>query len=68
MTTIAPVPARQTDLMTAVVLRCYGGPEVLTLAHVAIPAPSRDQVLVRVHASSINPLDVALAAAFWARS
>src|SRR5688572_32632261 len=43
--------------MKAVVRRCYGPPEVLALEDVARPVPAGDQVLVKVRAASINPLD-----------
>ena len=43
--------------MRAFVQRTYGGPEVLALEEVPTPVPSDDEVLVRVHAASVNPLD-----------
>lgn len=43
--------------MKAVVYRCYGGPEVLEYADVPMPVPAEDEVLVKVHAAGVNPLD-----------
>lgn len=43
--------------MKAIVYRQYGGPEVLQYAEVATPIPGARQVLVRVHASSLNAAD-----------
>ena len=43
--------------MKAIVFEKYGSPDVLELRDVATPTPKADQVLVRVHASSVNPLD-----------
>ncbi|ARP82578.1 NADPH:quinone oxidoreductase [Bordetella genomosp. 8] len=43
--------------MKAIVLTSFGGPESFELRDVPKPAPQAGQVLVRVHASSINPLD-----------
>jgi NADPH:quinone reductase-like Zn-dependent oxidoreductase len=43
--------------MKAVVYRCYGGPEVLKFEDIAKPSPAVDEVLVRVHAAAVNPLD-----------
>src|SRR5207247_7586873 len=43
------------------ILHCeYGGPEVLTLVDVEKPTPTDNQVLVRVRAASVNPLDLTI--------
>ncbi|MET8878346.1 NAD(P)-dependent alcohol dehydrogenase [Nocardia sp. NPDC004604] len=43
--------------MKAVVYDRYGGPEVLSIAEVPVPSPGPKQVLVQVHATSINLSD-----------
>lgn len=43
--------------MSAVVQDALGGPEVLHLADVPRPAPSVGEVLVRVRAAGVNPVD-----------
>jgi NADPH2:quinone reductase len=43
--------------MKAIVLESFGGPESFQLRDVPKPVPHAGQVLVRVHATSINPLD-----------
>ncbi|WP_201296946.1 alcohol dehydrogenase catalytic domain-containing protein [Billgrantia tianxiuensis] len=43
--------------MKALILKAFGGPESFELSEVAKPVPHAGQVLVRVHATSINPLD-----------
>jgi len=43
--------------MTAIVQHSFGAPEVLTLSQAARPAPLPTEVLVRVHASGVNPVD-----------
>src|SRR5438067_4110285 len=43
--------------MKAVVYTNYGSPDVLEIRDVKKPVPNDDQVLVRVRAASINPLD-----------
>lgn len=43
--------------MKAMMLKSFGGPEVFELRDTPKPVPGAGQVLVRVHASSINPLD-----------
>ena len=45
------------ELMKAVVYCEYGSPAVLRLEDVEKPVPADDQVLVRVRAASVNPLD-----------
>lgn len=43
--------------MKAVRIHQYGGPEVLQLDELPMPQPAADEVLVRVHAASVNPVD-----------
>ena len=43
--------------MKAIVYHKYGSPDVLELEEVQKPTPRDDEVLVRVHAASVNPLD-----------
>ena len=44
--------------MRAVVYDRYGPPDVLRLANVELPVPKEDEVLVQVHATTVNRLDV----------
>jgi len=53
----APVVADGTETMKAVVYRCYGSPNVLEYVDVAKPTPADGEVLVKVVAASVNPLD-----------
>ncbi len=43
--------------MKAIVTTRYGPPEVLQLREIATPEPAADEVLIKVYASSVNPLD-----------
>src|SRR5512139_978121 len=43
--------------MKAIVCPKYGSPDVLQLQEVAKPAPQDDEVLIRIHAASVNTLD-----------
>ena len=54
-----PISAAQIngDSMTAVQAHCYGGPEVLQLLEVEKPTPGDADVLVKIKAASVNPLD-----------
>jgi len=53
----SPETTAQTGSMAAIQRRCYGPPQVLELVHVPRPAPAAGQLLVKVHAASVNPLD-----------
>ena len=46
--------------MKAIVYTEYGSPDVLKLEEVEKPTPKDDQVLVRVHAASLNPAEAHL--------
>jgi len=46
--------------MKAIRVSEYGGPSVLKLEEVPTPPPGANQVLVRVHAAGINPVDTYL--------
>ena len=43
--------------MRAVRIHAYGGPEVMRLDQVPMPTPAAGQVLVKVRAASLNPID-----------
>lgn len=45
------------ERMKAIVHRCYGPTDVLELDEVAKPVPADNEVLVKVRAASVNPLD-----------
>src|SRR5262250_3749201 len=46
--------------MKAIRVSEYGGPSVLKLVEVPTPQPGPNQVLVRIHAVGINPVDTYL--------
>jgi NADPH:quinone reductase-like Zn-dependent oxidoreductase len=41
----------------AVIYTCYGGPDVLQIAELPRPVPGPGEVLIKVHAAAVNPLD-----------
>lgn len=46
--------------MRAVIQKSLGGPEVLEVVEIDRPKPQAGEVLVKVHASAVNPVDVAV--------
>jgi NADPH:quinone reductase-like Zn-dependent oxidoreductase len=52
-----PALASDAQRMQAIVYHCYGSPDVLKLEDVEMPVPADNEVLVKVHAASVNPLD-----------
>jgi len=67
MTVLGSAPASENAKMHAIVIRAYGGPEVMKLEEVARPEPAEDEVLIRVVAASINPVDVAIREGYLAK-
>jgi len=43
--------------MKAIIYRNYGSPDVLKCEEIEKPTPGDDEVLIRVRAASLNPLD-----------
>src|SRR6266480_4087922 len=52
--------------MRAIRVREFGSPEVLRLEEVATPQPGPDQVLVRMHAIGVNPVETYIRAGTYA--
>src|SRR6516162_6761287 len=53
----APALPAGATAMKAIVHRCYGSPDVVRYEDVPKPAPADSEILVKVHAASVNPLD-----------
>src|SRR5438067_7910621 len=53
--------------MRAIRVREFGSPEVLRLKEVATPQPGPDQVLVRMHAIGVNPVETYIRSGTYAR-
>src|ERR1041385_2693408 len=54
-------------MMKAIVVHEYGGPEVLKYEDVPQPEPKEDQVLVRVIAAGVNPVDALIRSGKYAK-
>ena len=52
--------------MKAILVREFGGPEVLKLEEVPTPKPAAGQVLVRIYAAGVNPYDTYMRAGTYA--
>lgn len=52
--------------MKAILVREFGGPEVLKVEDVPTPKPAAGEVLVRIHAAGVNPYDTYMRAGTYA--
>src|SRR5215467_4932625 len=52
--------------MKVILVRQFGGPEVLRLEEAPTPKPAAGQVLVRIHAAGVNPYDTYMRAGTYA--
>src|SRR6516225_9165894 len=53
--------------MKAIYVRKFGGPEVLQLEEVPTPQPGPREVLLRMHAAGVNPVETYIRAGTYAR-
>jgi NADPH:quinone reductase-like Zn-dependent oxidoreductase len=67
VTALEAAPDFENAKMRAIVIHAYGGPDVIKLENVARPEPADDEVLIRVVAASINPVDVAIRKGYLAK-
>ena len=66
LATISPVQSAR-PAMKAVVIHEYGGPEVLKYEEVPRPEPKEDQILIRVIAAGVNPVDGMIRSGMFAK-
>ena len=59
--------AKAGPMMKAIVIRQFGGPEVLQYQDTPQPEPKPDEVLVRVIAAGVNPVDAQMRTGNWAK-
>src|SRR5437588_881169 len=73
LTTLAVLPSKAveretgTASMKAMIVREYGPPEVLKLEDVPRPVPKKNEILVRVIASGVNPVDTLIVSGKYAK-
>ncbi len=53
--------------MKAIRAHAFGGPEVMKLEEVADPKPGRGELVVRIHAAGVNPVDTYIRSGAYAR-
>ena len=65
---IAATPLAYSATMKAVVVHEYGGPEVLKYEDAPRPEPKEDEILVRVIAAGVNPVDGMIRSGMFAKN
>ena len=55
--TAGPPPPAGVPLMKAIMHRCYGSPDVITIEDIPKPVPADGEMLIKVRAVSVNPLE-----------
>jgi NADPH:quinone reductase len=53
--------------MKAIVVRAFGGPEVMKIEEVALPSAGPGQILIQVRAIGVNPVDTYIRSGTYAR-
>jgi len=53
----APAVSAESETMKAIVYRCYGSPDVLAFEDIEKPTPADNELLIKVVAAAVNPLD-----------
>src|SRR5262245_21722003 len=62
-----PKAQSATPMMKAIVIHEYGGPEVLKYEDIPRPEPKDDQLLIRVIAAGVNPVDGMIRSGMFAK-
>src|SRR2546423_1673271 len=68
MASIATTPLTNSATMKAIVAHEYGGPEVLKYEDAPRPEPKEDEILVRVIAAGVNPVDGMIRSGMFAKN
>src|SRR3984893_3568869 len=64
---IGTAAVANSQMMKAIVAHQYGGPEVLKLEEVQVPAPKEDEMFVKVFAAGVNSFDGMLRSGKYAK-
>src|SRR5690242_13298865 len=62
-----PEPTPEVAMMKAVRVHAFGGPDALQFEDAPRPEPGEDEILIRVMAAGVNPVDASLRAGRFAR-